>query len=82
MAERETDFYAMLDGDEYATQLDHELRWVENRRLISLIGGSGGGNFDVWKIDLESARKVAKRFGVEPDAPTAGHIGEVDEDAR
>lgn len=97
MAKRETDFYAMFDG-ECATQLfrvrwlddpeargtgpyprfeqlDHERRWVENRRLISLIGGSGGGDFDVWKIDAEDAENVAKRLGVELDVPTAGRIG-------
>ncbi len=65
-------------------QIDHERRWVENRRLISLIGGSGGGNFDVWKINAEDAENVAERLGVELDSPTAGRIGEIkeDEDAR
>ncbi len=56
-------------------QLDHKKRWVENRRLISTIGGSGGGNFDVWKIAAEDAENVAKRFGVELAASTAGRIG-------
>lgn len=83
MAKRETDYYAAFDG-ERAMNL-FRVRWVENRDLIRTIGGLGGGNFDVWKVGVEDAEKVAKCFGVSLTALTeAGYIGEAKEgeDAR